>query len=65
MTVELLVYVAAGVVLVIYVYQVVYPKLLEISGGRPDPDERAAELLEEHRRSNAEDRAKDAAEGGK
>ena len=47
---EVVLAVGAGLVVVLYVFQVFIPKIQGWTGSQPDPEERAAELLEEFRR---------------
>ena len=50
---EVVLAVGAGLVVVIYVFQVFIPKIQGLTGSQPDPEERAAELLDAYRQQQA------------
>ena len=55
--IELLLTVAGGIVMLIYVYQVIFPKFSDAFLSKPDYDERAAELLRKYQKQKTEEGA--------
>ncbi len=55
--IEVLLSVGGVLVMLIYFYQVFWPKISEVFISKPDYDERAAELLRQYQQQKADDRA--------
>ena len=51
--IEIALALGASVVLLIYIYQVFVPKLQSLFSLKPDPEARAAELLDQYRQQKA------------
>ena len=56
--IEILLSVGGVLVVLIYFYQVFWPKISDVLFPRPDYDERAAELLRQYQQQKADDMAK-------
>ena len=55
--VELLLAIGSGIVMLIYLYQVIWPRINAVFLPKPDYEERVAELLRVYRKQKAEEGA--------